>query len=90
MTNTPGANNDSYYRFRVVVEPDEERWFAYCPLLESRGAATWGRTREEALKNIQDVLQLTLKNMRKHGEVIPVDAEGDIEATAEPWVSVAA
>lgn len=44
------------YSFRVVVEPDENRWSAYCPALEQYGAATWGNTRGEALKHIQEVV----------------------------------
>ena len=30
------------YTFRIVVEPDEERWRAYAPALEAQGASTWG------------------------------------------------
>jgi hypothetical protein len=30
------------YTFKVVVEPDEDRWRAYCPALEAQGASTWG------------------------------------------------
>ena len=41
------------YNFRIVVEPDGERWHAYCPALIQQGAATWGHTQQEALKNIQ-------------------------------------
>ena len=48
------------YVFKVVVEPDQDGWHAYCPVLEDRGAATWGYTEEEALKNIQEVLQLVV------------------------------
>jgi predicted RNase H-like HicB family nuclease len=43
------------YTFRVIVEPDGDRWHAHCPALEQFGAATWGVTQEEALKHIQDV-----------------------------------
>jgi hypothetical protein len=25
------------YLFRLVVEPDEDRWVAYCPVLEEKG-----------------------------------------------------
>lgn len=79
----------TFYSFQVVVEPDEDRWFAYCPLLEDRGAATWGYTREEALKNIQEVLQLVLKNMVRHGEEIPQAPQDKVKVTHEPWVTVA-
>ena len=51
------------YTFRVVVEPDEDRWFAYCPVLEDKGGATWGYTKEEALKNIREVVEMTVESM---------------------------
>jgi predicted RNase H-like HicB family nuclease len=51
------------YTFKVVVEPDEDRWHAYCPALKSQGAATWGYTREEALKHIDEVVQLVVDSM---------------------------
>ena len=41
------------YTFNIVLEPDEDRWHAYCPALHEQGAATWGHTREEALRNIE-------------------------------------
>src|SRR4051794_18541796 len=43
------GQNLTTYAFKVVVEPDEDRWRAYVPELEHLGAATWGHTREEAL-----------------------------------------
>jgi predicted RNase H-like HicB family nuclease len=48
------------YTFRIVVEPDEDRWRAYCPALEEQGAATWGPTRKEALQHIREVLEMTV------------------------------
>ncbi len=63
------------YIFRVIVEPDEDRWFAYCPVLENRGAATWGYTEEESLKNIREVLEMTVESMIEHGEAIPEDPD---------------
>lgn len=56
------------YLFRVVVEPDEDRWHAYCPALEEKGAATWGYTEEEALKNIQEVVHMVVRSLIRHGE----------------------
>ena len=61
------------YQFRVVVEPDEGGWIAFCPTLARQGAVTGGDTREEAFKNIQEVLQMTLESMLFHGETIPVE-----------------
>ena len=72
------------YVFRVVLEPDEDAWRAYLPDLESRGGATWGKTREEALRNIHEVAQLVIESMLEDGEPLPVGI-GEID---EPVVAV--
>lgn len=76
------------YSFKVVVEPDDDRWHAYCPALEDRGASTWGRTREEALKHIDEVVQLVVDSMSEHGEHLPEESTDDVQVTVEPWVTV--
>ena len=62
------------YVFKIVVEDDEHEdgrpaFRAYCPALESIGAATWGDTREEAVKHIGEVripcLILYLANVKR-------------------------
>ena len=63
------------YQFRVVIEPDEDGWIAFCPTLVSRGAATGGDTREEALKNIREVLTMVLESLIEHDEPIPGNEE---------------
>ena len=67
--NLTGANV-RLYGFRVVVEPDEDRWQSYCPALEHYGAATWGYTQEEALKNIGEVVQMILEELQEDQETI--------------------
>lgn len=42
--------------YRIIVEREDDRWRAYCPALESKGASTWGRSREEAVRHIREVL----------------------------------
>jgi predicted RNase H-like HicB family nuclease len=74
------------YTFRVVIEPDEDRWHASCPALVGRGAATWGHTREEALANIQDVLKMVVASMIEYGE--PIQPSGDVHVSEEPLVAV--
>ena len=59
------------YVLRVVVEPDEDRWHAYCPVLEEQGAVTWGYTKEEALKNIQEVIEMIVEELKEDKEPIP-------------------
>jgi predicted RNase H-like HicB family nuclease len=70
--------------FRVVIEPDEDRWHARVPKLESRGVATWGKTREEALRNIQEAAQMVIEEMLEDGEAIPKG----VMVHDEPLVSV--
>ena len=56
------------YNYSIVVEPDGERWHAFCPALVQHGAATWGHTRPEALRNIQEVVQMVVESLKEHGE----------------------
>jgi predicted RNase H-like HicB family nuclease len=72
------------YTFKVVVEPDEDRWRAYAPALEAQGAATWGHTREEALQNIREVLEMIAAELVEEGRSIP----SDVPASEEPLVAV--
>ena len=76
------------YMFRVVVEPDEDRWAAYCPALEEYAAATWGYTREEALKNIQEVVAMVLQELSEDKIPIPEGPAEDVMVTTEPRVAV--
>ena len=76
------------YVFRVVVEPDEDRWVAYCPVLVQYGGATWGYTQKEAMKNIQEVLQMVLEDMVEGNEPIPEVPEGEGFISTEPQVAV--
>jgi predicted RNase H-like HicB family nuclease len=72
------------YLFPVVLEPDGDAWRAYVPELEAKGAATWGNTRDEALKNIQEVMQMVLEEMLEDGEPLPQSAK----VFDEPMVAV--
>jgi predicted RNase H-like HicB family nuclease len=59
------------YRFQVVIEQDEDGLYVVeCPAL--RGCYTQGRTFEEAVSNIREVIQMCLQEMREDGE--PIDA----------------
>jgi predicted RNase H-like HicB family nuclease len=72
------------YTFRVVVEPDEDRWRAYCPALEEQGAATWGHTREEALQHIREVLEMIVGELVEEGRPVPAN----VAVSEEPLVAV--
>lgn len=76
------------YLFKVVIEPDEDRWFAYCSALEEKGAATWGDTREEALKNLQEVVEMVVRSLLRHGEPLPEERAEEVQVFSEPRVVV--
>ncbi len=59
------------YVFRVVLEPDQDVWRAFIPELEAKGAATWGNTKEEALRNIHEVAQMVIESLLEDGEPLP-------------------
>jgi len=57
------------YRFSVVIERDEEGYFAFCP--ELQGCYTQGDTYEEVLENIKDAIRLHMEDRLEAGEEIP-------------------
>jgi predicted RNase H-like HicB family nuclease len=77
------------YAFKVVIEPDEDRWYAYCPALVEHGGATWGTTREEALENLETVVKRVVASLKEHGEAIAETAPGgSVQIFAEPLLAV--
>lgn len=72
------------YTFHVVVEPDGDAWHAYCPALVRQGGATWGETREEALVNIREVVELVVADLIETGKRLP----NEVQVSEEPLVSV--
>ncbi len=72
------------YIFKVVVEPDEDKWSAYCPALLTQGASTWGDTEAEALQHIHEVVQMVVQTLLEDGEPIPKD----VLVSQEPLVSI--
>ena len=75
-TSNPNSSTKTY-RFRVEMEPDEDVWFVRCPTLEQYGGATWGETKEQARKHIQDVLCMVIETLLEQGIPIPHEPEGD-------------
>ena len=58
------------YQFPVVIEKDEDGFFvADCPDLA--GCHTQGKTLEEAITNIRDVIKLHLKILKEEKQEIP-------------------
>lgn len=67
--------------YRITIEQDEDGVFiAECPALP--GCISQGRTRQEALENIQDAIKGYLESLKKHGEPIPPPIEEEIVEVA--------
>jgi predicted RNase H-like HicB family nuclease len=87
------------YNFKVVIEPDEDAegnpaWHAFCPALESVGAATSGHTREEALVRINEVVQMIVQEFIEEGRRLPEGPADSVEveeiSEEQPHIAVTA
>ncbi len=56
------------YRFSVIVEKDEDGYFAKCN--ELQGCYTQGDTYEEVIENIKDAIALHVEDKIESGEEI--------------------
>ena len=57
-------------KYRVLIEPDEDGIFvAEAPSLP--GCISQGRTRIEALANIEEAIVAYLESLQKHGDPVP-------------------
>ena len=57
-------------KYRVLIEQDEDGIFiAEVPALP--GCISQGQTRTEAMKNIQEAIELYLESLKTHNEPIP-------------------
>ena len=64
-------------KYRVLIEQDEDGVFIIeCPSLP--GCISQGKTREEAVKNIQDAMAGYLESLKKHNEAIPPSIQEEI------------
>ena len=56
------------YRFSVIVEKDEEGYYAFCP--ELQGCYTQGDTYEQVIANIKDAIKLHVEDRLANNEPI--------------------
>jgi predicted RNase H-like HicB family nuclease len=64
-------------QYRILIERDEDGMFvAECPCLP--GCVSQGKSRKEALTNIQDAIKGYLDSLKKHNEPIPPSIEEEI------------
>ena len=68
-------NKEIIMKYRVLIEQDEDGiYVAECPSLP--GCISQGKTRGEALLNIQDAIKGYLESLKKHNEPIPPPLTG--------------
>lgn len=64
-------------RYRIYIDQDEDGMFVVeCPSLP--GCISQGKTRKEALENIQDAIKGYIESLKKHKEAIPPSIEEEI------------
>jgi len=64
-------------KFRIIIQQDEDGIFvSECPNLP--GCISQGKTREEAIENIQDAIKGYVESLKKHNEPIPPSIHEEI------------
>lgn len=67
------------YVFRIeLAEEDDGRWSAWIQALP--GCAAWGRTKEDALKAMQDAAEAYVEDMLETGEPLPKEGVLTVDA----------
>ncbi len=72
-------------QFTIVIEPDGEKFHAYCPSL--KGLHTEGVTKEHAVLYATDAVRLYIESQIKHSGPLPVDTPVSVvfDARAVPY-----
>jgi predicted RNase H-like HicB family nuclease len=58
-------------RYTILITREDDAYLVDVPALP--GCHTWGATRDEALRNAQEAVELYLEELRATGEPIPED-----------------
>jgi len=68
-------------KYRVIIEQDEDGMFiAKVPSLP--GCISQGETRTEALKNIQEAIEVYIESLKAHNEPVPPSIDEEIVEVA--------
>ena len=68
-------------KYRIIIEQDEDGAFVVeCPSLP--GCVSQGKTRKEAIENIQDGILGYIESLNKHDEPIPPPIDEEIVEVA--------
>ena len=64
-------------KYRVLLQPDEDGQFVgEVPALP--GCISQGKSREEALRNVKEVIALYLGSLQAHGDAVPPPIQEEI------------
>lgn len=79
------------YSFRVAIEEDpfddgRMAYHVWIPAL--KGCHTWGFTKAEALKSVQELLEACIEDLIKHNEPIPEEPKDEVTVLSGPVVTV--
>ena len=67
-------------QYTVMIEEGEDGYLVvHCPALP--GCWSQGKTREEAMTNIREAIELYLESLVANGERIPEEEVGTVEVT---------
>ena len=65
-------------KYAITLEQDEDGFIiASCPALP--GCHSQGKTREEAIANIEEAIRGYIASKRKHGEALPITDVEEVE-----------
>jgi len=68
-------------KYRIFIEQDEDGIFvAECPSLP--GCISQGKTRKEAIENVQDAIRGYLESLDKNNEPVPLSIDEEIVEVA--------
>ena len=71
------TNSKIKFKLPIIIEKDGTGYYASCPAL--KGVHVGGDTENSARKNIKEACSLYLQSMIKHGDAIPLNAEGNLD-----------
>jgi predicted RNase H-like HicB family nuclease len=67
-------------KYTVILEEGDDGYVVvHCPALP--GCWSQGKTREEAMANIREAIELYLESLAANGELIPEEEAGTVEVT---------
>ena len=59
------------YTYRIIIEPDGKYYHAYVPALS--GCHTFGKTIAEAKKHAREAIEIYVRSLIEHNELVPQD-----------------